>query len=209
MRLTPVSKTAVLFITCFSLAACGSTGVISSIGGNSDDPTIVDTFALTKEDFNFAAEKAVNEFLASPASTRADGTRWRVSIGEVVNETTFQIDTRSMTSRMRSKLINSGKFSFSGFTGQDRTSFVADARQLSKSRMVDKRSVVKQGTVQAPNMEIIGEIRQRIAQSGNRRRQRVEFEFDFYAVDAETGQVVFTTIIDDITKSGSNRDFVW
>jgi PBP1b-binding outer membrane lipoprotein LpoB len=114
-----------------------------------------------------------------------------------------------MTSRMRTILINSGKFAFTGATGQDRTSFVADSRQLSKSSMMDKKSVAKQGSVQAPNLEISGEIRQRIVESGNRSRQGIEFEFDFIAVDAETGIIAFNTLIDDITKSGSNRDFVW
>lgn len=191
-----------------AVSGCATMDVVSSIGGNSDDPTAMDTFGLTTEDFSYAANQAVEEFLASPVSNRADGRRWRATLGEVVNDTTFKIDTRSMTSRMRNKLINSGKFSFSGFTGQDRTSFVADSRQLSKSSMVDQRTVAKAGTVQAPDLEFSGEIRQRTNVSGDGGRQRLEYEFDFRAVDANTGQIAFSTLV-DIKKLGSNKNFAW
>lgn len=192
-----------------AVSGCANMDVVSSIGGGSSgDATAMDTFGLTTEDFSYAAREAVDEFLASPASNRADGRRWRATLGEVVNDTTFKIDTGSMTSRMRNRLINSGKFSFSGFTGQDRTSFVVDSRQLSQSSMVDQRTVAKAGTVQAPDLEISGVIRQRTNVSGDGRRQRLEYEFDFRAVDATTGQIAFATLI-DIKKLGSNQNFAW
>lgn len=208
MNKTRIKNLMVVSAIGLAVSGCASMDVVSSIGGNSDDPTAMDTFGLTTEDFNYAANQAVEEFLASPASNRADGRRWRASLGQVVNDTTFKIDTRSMTSRMRNKLINSGKFSFSGFTGQDRTSFVADSRQLSKSSMVDQRSVAKAGTVQAPDLEISGAIRQRTNVSGDGSRQRLEYEFDFRAVDATTGQIAFSTLV-DIKKLGSNKNFAW
>ena len=208
MKASQLTNILAISVIGLGVSACGSMDVVSSIGGNSSDSTAMDTFGLTTEDFNYAANQAVEEFLASPASNRADGRRWRATLGEVVNDTTFKIDTRSMTSRMRNKLINSGKFSFSGFTGQDRTSFVADSRQLSKSSMVDQRTVAKAGTVQAPDLEIAGEIRQRTNVSGDGSRQRLEYEFDFRAVDANTGQIAFSTLI-DIKKLGSNKKFAW
>lgn len=115
------------------LAGCQTTAVVSdnplaSPEATEYDPegietgnpksTAMDSFGLGTEDFEFAARQAVAEFLASPAAQRADGGRWLVSIGEVINDTTFRIDTRSMTSRMRNMLINSGRFGFTGFTGQ-------------------------------------------------------------------------------------------
>lgn len=208
MKTAPLKNLLAVSVIGLAVSGCASMDVVSSISGKSDDPTAMDTFGLTTEDFNYAANQAVEEFLASPASNRADGRRWRASLGEVVNDTTFKIDTQSMTSRMRNKLINSGKFSFSGFTGQDRTSFVSDSRQLSKSSMVDQRTVAKSGTVQAPDLEISGAIRQRTNVSGDGSRQRLEYEFDFRAVDATTGQIAFTTLV-DIKKLGSNKKFAW
>jgi PBP1b-binding outer membrane lipoprotein LpoB len=74
--------------------------------------------------------------------------------------------------------------------------------------MVDKSTVAKAGTVQAPDLEIAGEIRQRTNISGDRSRQRLEYEFDFRAVDANTGQIAFSMLI-DIKKLGSNKNFAW
>lgn len=197
-----------VLLLSLTLSGCVTMDVVSSNPNNSDDPTAIDSFGLTTEDFQYAAKEAVTEFLASSASNRADGRRWRATLGDVVNDTTFKIDTRSMTSRMRNMLTNSGKFSFSGFTGQDSTSFVSDSRQLSKSSMVDQKTVAKAGTVQAPDLEISGEIRQRTNVSGDRSQQRLEYEFDFRAVDAKTGQIAFSTLI-DIKKRGSNKSFAW
>lgn len=208
MKKIELKKIVALSTIGLALSGCATMDVVSSIGGNTGDSTGMDTFGLATEDFAYAANEAVSEFLASPASNRADGRRWRATLGDVVNDTTFKIDTRSMTSRMRNKLINSGKFSFSGFTGQDRTSFVADSRQLSKSSLVDQRTVAKAGTVQAPDLEFSGEIRQRTNVSGDGGRQRLEYEFDFRAVDANTGQIAFSTLV-DIKKLGSNKNFAW
>ena len=121
MNLSQLKNMVAISTVWLALSGCATMDVVSSIGGNASDPTAMDSFGLTTEDFNYAAKTAVDEFLASPVSNRADGRRWRATLGDVVNDTTFKIDTRSMTSRMRNKLINSGKFSFSGFTGQDRT----------------------------------------------------------------------------------------
>lgn len=203
-----MNKNAIILATVVGLTGCQSMSVISDNpmrGGNS---TSIDSFGLTTEDFNYAAKEAVDAFLSSPASTRADGTRWRVTIGEVVNDTTFKINTKSMTSRMRDMLINSGKFSFSGFTGQDGTSFLRDSQQLSKSSLVDQKTVARGGTAQAPNLQINGEIRQRTNESGDRTQQRLEYEFDFKATDVKTGQLAFSKIV-DIGKKGSNKNFAW
>ncbi len=195
-----------LFIAVIGLVGCQSASVFSNnpMGNNNS----AQGFGIQTVDFEYAANKAVEEFLASPASTRRDGTRWRVAIGEVVNDTTFNISTKSLTSRIRNKLINSGKFSFSGFVGQDRTSFLNDSAQLAKSKLVDQNSVAKGGTAQAPNLQINGEIRQRTNVSGNRSQQTLEYEFDLTATDVVTGQIAFNTLI-SIDKIGSNKNFAW
>lgn len=195
----------VFFIT-IGMLGCQSSRVFSDNPLQSGDS--IDSFGLTTEDFDYAAKQAVESFIASPTSLRRDGSQWRVTIGEVVNDTTFRINTKSMTSRMRDMLINSGKFSFSGFTGQDGTSFLRDSQQLSKSTLVDQKSVAKGGTALAPNLQINGEIRQRTNVSGDRSRQRLEYEFDFRATDVTTGQLAFSKII-DIRKTGSNKNFAW
>lgn len=189
------------------IVGCQSMAVVSDNPMGKSDNSIKG-FGLETVDFEFAAKKAVDEFLASPAATRSDGTRWRVAIGEVINDTTFNINTKSLTSRIRSSLIKSGKFTFSGFVGQDRTTFLNESQQLSKSKLVDQKSVAKGGTAQAPNLQLNGEIRQRNNVSGDRSKQSLEYEFDFTATDVVTGQIAFNTLI-DIRKIGSNKNFAW
>ena len=189
------------------IVGCQSMAVVSDNPMGKSDNSIKG-FGLETVDFEFAAKKAMDEFLDSPAATRSDGTRWRVAIGEVINDTTFNINTKSLTSRIRSSLIKSGKFTFSGFVGQDQTTFLKESQQLSKSKLVDQKSVAKGGTAQAPNLQLNGEIRQRNNVSGDRSKQSLEYEFDFTATDVVTGQIAFNTLI-DIRKIGSNKNFAW
>ena len=189
------------------IVGCQSMAVVSDNPMGKSDNSIKG-FGLETVDFEFAAKKAMDEFLDSPAATRSDGTRWRVAIGEVINDTTFNINTKSLTSRIRSSLIKSGKFTFSGFVGQDQTTFLKESQQLSKSKLVDQKSVAKGGTAQAPNLQLNGEIRQRNNVRGDRSKQSLEYEFDFTATDVVTGQIAFNTLI-DIRKIGSNKNFAW
>ena len=189
------------------IVGCQSMAVVSDNPMGKSDNSIKG-FGLETVDFEFAAKKAMDEFLDSPAATRSDGTRWRVAIGEVINDTTFNINTKSLTSRIRSSLIKSGKFTFSGFVGQDQTTFLKESQQLSKSKLVDQKSVAKGGTAQAPNLQLNGEIRQRNNVSGDRSKQSLEYEFDFTSTDVVTGQIAFNTLI-DIRKIGSNKNFAW
>ena len=200
-RVVLMLSLSVVIVGCQSMAVVSDNPMVKS--DNS-----IKGFGLETVDFEFAAKKAMDEFLDSPAATRSDGTRWRVAIGEVINDTTFNINTKSLTSRIRSSLIKSGKFTFSGFVGQDQTTFLKESQQLSKSKLVDQKSVAKGGTAQAPNLQLNGEIRQRNNVSGDRSKQSLEYEFDFTATDVVTGQIAFNTLI-DIRKIGSNKNFAW
>ena len=171
------------------------------------DPAMV-SFGLQSVDFEYAANQAVQEFMSSPFSKKPGGGRWVVQMGEVINDTTFRIDTASMTSRMKVAMTKSGQFIFTGATGADRTRFVADSRQLSKSKMFDKSTVARQGTVIAPDLEMLGTIRQRTVVDGTQKHQQLEYEFDFRVVERDTGLEIFQSFI-PIEKLGSNKNFAW
>ena len=165
-------------------------------------------FGLQSNDFEYAANKAVQEFLESPFSKKPGGGRWVVQMGDVVNDTTFKIDTASMTSRMKIAMTKTGQFIFTGATGRERTDFVADSRQLAKSKMFDKKTVARQGTVIAPDLEMAGGIRQRTLVGADRRQQQLEYEFDFRVVERDTGLEIFQAFV-PIEKLGSNKSFAW
>lgn len=202
---------AIALLAATTLAGCQTIPITSS-NPNSElsrtgKPGMV-SFGLQSTDFEYAANKAVQEFLESPFSKKPGGGRWVVQMGEVVNDTTLRIDTASMTSRMKIAMTKTGRFIFTGATGRDQTSFVADSRQLSKSKMFDKKTVARNGTVVAADLEMLGGIRQRTLVGADQKQQQLEYEFDLRVVERDTGLEIFQAFI-PIEKLGSNQSFAW
>lgn len=206
-----MKKLAVIVLATTALAGCQTIPVTSSNPNaemsRTGQPALV-SFGLQNTDFEYAANKAVQEFLESPFSKKPGGGRWVVQMGEVVNDTTFRIDTASMTSRMKIAMTKTGQFIFTGATGRERTDFVADSRQLSQSKLFDKKTVARSGTVIAPDLEMSGGIRQRTVVGADQRQQQLEYEFDFRVVERDTGLEIFQSFI-PIEKLGSNKSFAW
>ncbi|MER1941610.1 hypothetical protein ABS755_13005 [Castellaniella sp. FW104-16D08] len=194
-----------------ALAGCQTIPVVSSNPNaefsRTGKPGMV-SFGLQSTDFEYAAKKAVQEFLESPYAQKPGGGRWVVQMGEVINDTTFRIDTASMTSRMKRNMTKTRQFIFTGATGTERTRFVQDSRQLSKSKMFKKSTVARNGTVVAPDLEMLGTIRQRTLVDGSGKQQQLEYEFDFRVVERDTGLEIFQSFI-PIEKLGSNQNFAW
>lgn len=206
-----MKKIAIVLLSTAALAGC-QTIPISSSNPNAGlsrtgKPGMV-SFGLQSTDFEYAANKAVQEFLESPFSKKPGGGRWVVQMGEVINDTTFRLDTASMTSRMKIGMTRTGQFIFTGATGRERTNFVGDSRQLSKSKMFDKKTVARNGTVIAPDLEMLGGIRQRTLVGADQKQQQLEYEFDFRVVERDTGLEIFQSFI-PIEKLGSNQNFAW
>lgn len=206
-----MKKLALSVAMAATLAGCQTMPVTSSNPNaelsRTGQPAMV-SFGLQNTDFEYAANQAVMQFLESPFVTNPKQNRWVVQMGEVVNDTTYRIDTASMTSRMKMAMTRSGRFVFTGATGSERTNFVADSRQLSKSRMFDQKTVARQGTVIAPDLEMSGAIRQRTVVSADHKQQQMEYEFDFRVVERDTGLEIFQAFI-PIEKLGPNKSFAW
>lgn len=206
-----MKRLALVVLVATSLAGCQTIPIASSNPNanlsRTGNPALV-SFGLQSTDFEYAANAAVQEFLESAFSRKPGGGRWVVQMGEVVNDTTFRINTASMTSRMKVAMTKTGQFIFTGATGTQRTNFVSDSRQLSKSRMFDQKTVARQGTVVAPDLEMLGAIRQRTIVGANQKQQQLEYEFDFRVVERDTGLEIFQSFI-PIEKLGSNKSFAW
>ncbi|WP_345796923.1 hypothetical protein [Castellaniella sp. MT123] len=206
-----MKKISLAVITALALAGCQTMPVTSSNpnaeSSRTGKPGLV-SFGLQSTDFEYAANKAVQEFLESPYAKKPGGGRWVVQLGEVVNDTTFRIDTASMTSRMKIVMTKTGQFMFTGATGAERTRFVKDSRQLAKSKMFNQKTVARNGTVVASDLEMSGGIRQRTLVDGAQKQQQLEYEFDFRVVERDTGLEIFQSLI-PIEKLGSNQKFAW
>jgi PBP1b-binding outer membrane lipoprotein LpoB len=105
-------------------------------------------------------------------------------------------------------MTKTGRFIFTGATGTERTRFVRDSRQLSKSKMFNQKTVARNGTVIAPDLEMLGGIRQRTLVDGSHTQQQLEYEFDFRVVERDTGLEIFQSLI-PIEKLGPNQNFAW
>jgi uncharacterized protein (TIGR02722 family) len=206
-----MKKVSLIAVVALSLAGCQNMAVVSSNPNGelsrTGQPGMV-SFSLQNTDFEYSSKKAVQEFLESPYSKKPGGGRWVVQMGEVVNDTTFRIDTASMTSRMKIAMTKTGQFIFTGATGTERTNYVQDSRQLSKSKMFNQKTVARNGTVVASDLEMLGGIRQRTVVDGAQKQQQLEYEFDFRVVERDTGLEIFQSLI-PIEKLGPNQNFAW
>lgn len=197
-------------ISILALALTGCETMMTSTNPNaarSDAAGGMQSMQLQSVDWEYAAKKAVDEFLASKNSTKPGGGRYVVAMGDVINDTTLDIRTQSLTSQMKGLMSRTGSFIFTGAVGAERTNFVRDSRQLNQSAMFDRRTTAKNNTVIAPDLEMSGAIRQRtVTGSGN--RQALEYEFDFRVVEVHSGLEIFQSFV-KIDKTGSNQKFAW
>lgn len=200
----------IISITFLALALTGCETMVTSSNPNaarSDAAGGMQSLQLQSVDWEYAAKKAVDEFLASKFSSKPGGGRYVVAMGDVVNDTTLDIRTQSLTSQMKGLMTRTGSFIFTGAVGSERTNFVRDSRQLNQSAMFDRRTTAKNNTVIAPDLEMSGAIRQRTV-TGNNNRQALEYEFDFRVVEVHSGLEIFQSFV-KIDKTGSNQKFAW
>jgi hypothetical protein len=139
-----VSALAMLLSGCETMAPITSTNpnAVRASGG-------MQSMQLQSVDWEYAAKKAVDEFLASKFSSKPGGGRYVVAMGDVINDTTLDIRTQSLTSQMKGLMTRTGSFIFTGAVGSERTNTVRDSRQLSQSAMFDQRTTTRNNTVVA------------------------------------------------------------
>jgi len=192
------------------LSACASNRVESSnpLSTNSKAVRGFESLGLTSEDFDFAVQTAVQQFLDEPLSQNPEGNRWVVDISDVINDTPLNFDTSAVTSQLKRQLRRSGKFIFTAATGQEVAASIRNQRELNQSELFDQSTTASQGTVIAPDLTIIGAIRSRNVRSPDGRQQSLNYAFDFSVVDIDTGLIIFETYV-SIDKTGSNRNFAW
>lgn len=197
-------------LAAFLLAGCQAPQVMTSnamANQGRDQRVGVDTLELESVDFEYAAKEAVDQFLQSPWYNNGKNRRWVVYMGEVMNDSTSGVNTRSMTDRMRQYMTRSANFVFSAAVGSEASRGVSAYRQLDRSAMFDQRSGAS-GLAIKPDLEMSGAIRSATRVSADRSRQALEYEFSFRVVELGSGLEIFQAFI-PINKSGSNRNFAW
>lgn len=166
------------------------------------------TLGLSGNDFERAAGDAVQSMLVSGAVDRSDGKKNIMVVSSIINDTMQRLDTDQLVKKIRIELLRSGKVMTTtaiGLNGsEDQMNAVYD--QLSKSKKVDKNSVVKQAFA-APNMSLSGKIIQRNNRI-NKKEQLVEYYFQLTLTDLQYGLAVWEGET-PIQKIGSAKGTSW
>ncbi len=197
------------------LAVAGTsilTGCQSTTSYVDNDNNDIVTMGLSYKDFDQSASKALNEIIESPLLLHpqaAQGGRYIMAISNIVNDTSQRIDTDQLTKKIRVGLLRSGKFLTTtaiGLNGAE-DGMTAKVRELNNSKLVNKSTVKKNGTVIAPDFSLSGKIIQRTNKI-DRSSQLVDYYFQLTLTQLETGLAYWEGEY-PVSKKGSNDSVTW
>ncbi len=199
-------KIKLLTVAALSLVLLsGCADKISRIDMNNDTGDQV--IGLDYRDFQEAASKATQSMLRSPSLTKPGGGRYILAISDIKNDTMQHIDTDQLIKKIRIELLNSGKVYTTTAIGSSQDKMNKKARELREDDEFRSSSVVKKGTLVAPDMSLSGKIIQKNINMGSGKVQ-VEYYFMLTLTDLSNG---FATWEGEsiIGKRGSGKAVAW
>jgi uncharacterized protein (TIGR02722 family) len=167
--------------------------------------------ALDYRDFDRAASEMVQSMLGSGALRKADGTRYVMATGRIVNDTMQRIDTDQLMAKVEQELLNSGQVVMSSAVGSKVDQTTYDIRRDIKDSDVedefDQNTLPGKGTLISPHLSVSGKIFQRNIRY-DKGHQQVEYYFQLRVSEIASGLVIWQneTLIG---KRGSNKSVAW
>lgn len=198
-----------LSAVALSLALAGCATTTQYVDTKNDNVAVM---GLDYKDFETAANKMVNDMLDSPLMVHpkaGQGGRFVVAMSDIVNDTAQRIDTDQLTKKIRVSLLNSGRFVITtaiGSNGPEDT-MTAQSRMLKKSKMVNQKTVKKDGRVVAPDFSLSGKIIQRNNRVDSS-TQQVDYYFQLTMTNLDDG-LAYWEGEQAIIKRGDNRTVSW
>jgi len=190
------------------LAACAAllAGCASSV--KYDDPAKVETMTIDwgSTDLQTMAGAMVNSMIVSPnlayleRSGKGDDKRIVVYTGRITNRTSEHIDTEAIRDRMRTALVQSGKFRLAP-TPQGQDELAEQVRFQQGSGRVDPAQAAAFGRQIGADAVLVGNLRS-IEKTKDRslsdpeRRDDVFYQFTMELVNVETGEVIWAELKD-------------
>jgi uncharacterized protein (TIGR02722 family) len=168
--------------------------------------------ALDYRDFDQAASEMVQSMLSSGALKKADGSRYVMTTGRIVNDTMQRIDTDQLMAKIEEELLNSGQVVMTSAVGGKGASdqMVYQTRDIRDSDIgdeFDSNTIAAKGQLIAPELSIAGKIFQRnIRYSSD--KQQVEYYFQLQVTNLTNG-LRFWQKETLIGKRGSNKSVAW
>jgi len=156
-----------------------------SAGTKYGDATAQETLTIDfgSTDLQLIAEKMVRSLLDAPAIR--EGNRPVVLVGSVANKTDEHIDTRSMTDKIRTTLLQSGQVRFAA--GEVRDEVVKELQYQAGSGQVDPATRKRLGRLVGPGYLLTGQISSIRKKAG--RTTDLYFLFTLNLVELETGLI--------------------
>lgn len=150
-----------LSVASFALMGCASTGVQRT----SPDRERPLTEKFDPDDARKTVEFMVDSMLSfEPVIELTQGHRPVLDLADMQNRTMEHIDTRALTTSLRTRLLRSGKFRFT-----DRATSKTDIQIMNEQNelgLVDRSDAVKPGSQSAIELYLSGEISQMRSQNG-------------------------------------------
>jgi uncharacterized protein (TIGR02722 family) len=153
------------------------------------DPTRVET--LTEDfgstDLQTIADRMVGSLVQYPGI--ANGRRPVVQVSKVANRTSEHIDTKSVTDKIRTALIKSGKVRFTAVSDVNRE-MLDNLDYQSSSGVVDPSTAKRAGKQVGADYLLFGDIASIVKRAG--RESDVYYKFTLNLVDVQTGIIEWT-----------------
>ncbi|MBN1796119.1 MAG: penicillin-binding protein activator LpoB [Sedimentisphaerales bacterium] len=168
--------------------------------------------SLDYRDFDEAASQMVQSVIQSGVLNKADGSRYVMSTGRIVNDTMQRIDTDQLMAKVEQELMNSGQVVMTSAVGSEsaRDQTVYDVRELRESDVADEfdpDTVVAKKQLVAPELSVSGKIFQRNLRY-DKNRQQVEYYFQLKITNLTTGLRFWQKEV-ILGKRGSNKTVAW
>lgn len=181
------------FLAALALTGCGSDAHYIEPGG---PEALITVSAVDPAEWRRVAGEAAQSLVASGALKRTDGMEPVVMIGRIRNYTLLHLETGLLTNQMRQAILASGQAkvtSAAGYGGNlDRA--VRRIRERENDDLFNQSTVVKRGTVVAPNFSLAGMIIQQNTVSG--RTEESYYMFHLTLTDLRTGIAVWEKNVD-------------
>ena len=176
-----------------ALSGCGTDAHYIEPGG---PEALITVSAVDPAEWKRVAGEAAQSLVASGALKRDDGMEPVVMIGRLRNYTLLHLETGLLTNQMRQAILVSGQAKVSSAAGYggnlDRS--VRRIRERENDDLFNQSTVMKRGTVVAPNFSLAGMVIQQNTVSG--RTEESYYMFHLTLTDLKTGIAVWEKNID-------------
>lgn len=197
-----------IFILAFSVILSGCSSSIEYVTKDNEKDAL--SLGLDSQDFEQAAQEALNSLLASDALNKPGGGRYVVAIGQIVNNTTLRIDTDMLIKKIRIGMLQSGKAVITTAVAGNSSGvddLIYDVRSLRDNDEFKQDTIADKGTLYAPDFSLTGKILQRIARTGNN-KQLVEYYLQLTLTDVKSG-LSYWESESIVRKLGSPKATAW